>query len=185
MSNVAIFGGSFNPPHLGHVYGIATALSCADVDMVWLMPCHQHAFAKDLASFHHRLAMCNAAIAPFDPKRVAVTDIESTLEGENHTIDTLHALEQSHPEHRFSLVIGTDILTERASWKDFDTLEERYPFVLLGRQDHPTPAHVSVSPPLPNVSSTEILHRIHGNEAIGDLVPAAVAQYIQDQGLYR
>ena len=185
MSNVAIFGGSFNPPHLGHVYGISTALSSADVDMVWLMPCHQHAFAKELVPFHHRLAMCNAAIAPFDPKRVAVTDIESTFEGGNRTIDTLQALEQSYPQHRFSLVFGTDILAERDSWKDFDTLEERYAFVLLGRQDHPSPANVSTSPPLPNVSSTEILRRIHENEAIDGLVPAPVAQYIQDQGLYR
>jgi len=81
--------------------------------------------------------------------------------------------------------MGTDILAERDSWKDFDALEERYPLVLLGRQDHPSPAHVRVCPPLPNVSSTEIRCRIHGNEGIDDLVPAAVAQYIQDQGLYR
>ena len=185
MSNVAIFGGSFNPPHLAHIYGIATALNRADVDMVWLMPCHQHAFAKHLVAFRHRLAMCKAAISSFDATRVSVSDFESTLDGENRTIDTMIALEKTYPDHRFSLIIGTDILAERDQWKQFDQLVERYPLVLLGRQNHPAPANAVSSPPLPDVSSTEIRARIEANKSYDDLVPASVIRYIQEEGLYR
>jgi len=185
MANVAIYGGAFNPPHLAHVAGVDTALATPKVDSVWLMPCHEHAFAKAMVAFSTRVTMCRAMIAAFDSNRVGITEIEATLPGPNRTIDTMAALESLHPEHRFRLIVGTDIFLEQEQWKDFDVLQQRYPFVVLGRPGFEAPPGVTCSPPLPDVSSTEIRRRVREGLSVATLVPDAVAAIIENKELYR
>ncbi len=185
MANVAIYGGSFNPPHFGHVYGVATALGTPGVDQVWLMPCHTHAFAKSMAPFAIRVVMCRAMLSTFDSNQVDVTTIESELPGPNRTIDTLDALQARHPEHQFRLVIGTDIFLQKDEWKDFDRLETMYPLIVLGRQGYAPPPEFESSPPLPDVSSSEIRTRLQHGQSIDAMVPAAVTAIIAQEELYR
>ena len=185
MANIAIYGGSFNPPHFGHVYGVATVLGTPGVDQVWLMPCHTHAFAKSMAAFADRVVMCRAMLSMFASNQVDVTTIESELPAPNRTIDTLDALQEKHPEHQFRLVIGTDIFLQKDDWKDFDRLESMYPLIVLGRQGYASPPNIESSPPLPNVSSSDIRTRLQQDQSIDAMIPASVMTIIKDKELYR
>ena len=88
---VAIYGGSFDPPHLGHVLSVAWTLSAADVDAVWIIPTWKHPFDKEHgATFDQRMRMCELAFAVF--REVEVSDIERRLGGISRTLHTLDTL---------------------------------------------------------------------------------------------
>ncbi|MEO1271637.1 MAG: nicotinate (nicotinamide) nucleotide adenylyltransferase [Myxococcota bacterium] len=183
--NIAILGGSFNPPHVCHVLSATWVLSTRPVDEVWLMPVGQHAFGKGLESFAHRQPMCELAIQPIAGV-CRVTDIEHRLGGENRTIDTLQALAQEHPNHRFSLIIGADILQEAHLWKAWDRLERDYGFHVLGREGYPTPKDQDFQIILPEVSSTDIRDKLAEGDIAGceGRLSRAVLEYILQHRLY-
>ena len=104
---VALFGGSFNPPHVGHQLVALTVLETHAVDQLWMIPCFRHPFDKALAPFPDRLAMCALAMRALG-ERAQVCDIEGQLGGESRTLLTILALKKVHPEVEFHLVIGAD-----------------------------------------------------------------------------
>lgn len=179
MARVALLGGSFNPPHVAHQM-IALWLHSTDrADEVWLMPCDQHPFGKELAPFEHRVAMCELACADLQGARVS--RVEQQLGGESRTLETIQHLIGAHPGHEFSLVIGADILAERDKWHRFDVIERLVRIHVIGRAGHDPVAGV---PQLPDVSSTEVRRRLAAGEDVGALVPAAVLRHIRTRGLY-
>ncbi len=181
---VALYGGSFDPPHVGHVLAIAYVLAAEPVDQVLLMPCYQHAFAKELAPFQDRLELCRAVAALFAPGRVQVSDLEARLGGVSRTIDTVDALVSEDPEREIDLVLGTDLFAERAAWKSFDELERRCRFIVLARPGDPVPEGVAPSPPFPDVSSTDVRRRLRQGEPVAGLVPITVERLLRERGLY-
>ena len=185
MVRVALYGGSFNPPHVCHVMTCAYVLASAPVDAIWLLPVGHHPFAKnaELLPFAHRHRMCELAVELFG-SRVAVSDVESRLPGPNRTVDTVDHLRRENPGVGFSLVMGTDLFRERHLWKDFDRLERTVPFIVLEREGYPPPPGVAASPILPDVSSSEIRQRLANGTDVSTLVPAGVADYIRAHGLY-
>ena len=108
---VALFGGSFNPPHVAHQLVALYVLETAPVDALWFVPAFEHAFGKPLAAFEDRLAMCELAAAALGP-RAQVSDVERALGGRSLTLRTVRRLTELHPEHAFSLVIGSDLTGE-------------------------------------------------------------------------
>lgn len=182
---VALYGGSFNPPHVCHVMTVAYVLATAPVDEVWLVPVAHHAFAKDrsLAPYAHRHRMCELAMAPFG-ERVRTSDVELCMGGTSRTIDTVDRLRAERPELDLALVMGTDLLAERHLWKDFDRLERTAPLIVIGRDGAPTPEGYTASPSLPEVSSSDIRARIGRGALPLELLPRAVAAYIVENGLY-
>lgn len=183
--DIAILGGSFNPPHVCHTLSATWVLSTRPVDAVWLIPVGSHAFGKQLAPFEHRMQMTRLAMAPI-AQHIDVLDIEHRLGGTSRTIDTLQALDREHPEHRFSLIIGADILQEAHLWKAWDVLERDYGFHVLGREGYPSPPDQATTVTLPEVSSTDLRAKL----AAGDLrgcqghINASVLRYIAQHGLY-
>ena len=103
---VAFFGGSFDPPHVGHVLAAAYALSIG-FDQVLVCVVKSHAFAKQLSAFETRVALARLAFAPL-PGAV-VTDIEATLPQPNYTLHTLRAIQAAHPDWRLRLLAGTEV----------------------------------------------------------------------------
>ena len=184
MTRIALYGGSFNPPHLGHVQVVSYVLSTSDVDAVWLVPTFQHAFGKSLAPFDERLEMCRLALAPFAPERARVSAIERTMGGQSRTIDTVETLMAADPDARFDLVIGADILEERHLWKRFDRLEQLCRFIVIGRRGYEIPPDFAAAPPLFDVSSTQLRTALAAREPVENLLPASVAAYIRTAGLY-
>jgi len=179
--NVAFFGGSFNPPHLGHVMVVSVALSVERVDLIYVVPCCEHVFAKELAAFEHRLKMARMAFAPFGGL-VRVSDVEKGLPRPNRTVETLEHLKERNPDWTWRLLVGADIEHEKVRWHRFDRVEELARPLVVGRA---TFGDGEVGVTIPNVSSTEIRRLVAEGKDTRGLVPLAVAEYVERHGLYR
>jgi len=183
---VAIFGGSFNPPHVGHLLAATYVLACTPVDRVVVVPTYRHPFQKPLAPFDDRLAMCRHAFAGM--ANVEVSDVEKMLGGESLTVRTLEHFASVHPHWRMRLVIGADVLNELPTWTRPDRVRELAPPLPLARVGHVAPNDADTSPPvLPDVSSTTVrgLFAKAEWEQAQRLVPASVVAYARQHGLYR
>ncbi len=185
--NVALFGGSFNPPHVGHVFAATYALSVLDVEEVLVVPVFAHPFDKELTPFVHRLEMARRAFAPV--ARAAISSVEETLGAPSLTIRTLEHLRAAHPDWRMSLVVGSDVLSEASRWVGWDQIERYARLVVLGRESAPHPDAPKAV--WPDISSTRIraLLRQRGadpraDEELARSVPRRVLEYIDAHGLY-
>jgi nicotinate-nucleotide adenylyltransferase len=180
---VAVFGGSFNPPHVAHVLAAVYVLSTQPVDEVLVVPVYRHPFAKDLAPFADRLAMCRLAFEWIP--HVIVSAVEEELGGESLTLRTLEHLCAAHPDWSLRLLIGSDLLADLPKWHRFDRIEAIAPPLIIGRQG--ADAASAPEPFVPQVSSTEIREALGtGNAgAVRDLVPSRVLAYVAAHGLYR
>lgn len=181
---VGLFGGSFNPPHVGHVLAVTYALSVGLVDRVLVVPVFEHALGKWLAPFEHRLALCRLAFGWLP--RVEVSGIEQRLGAPSRTLHTIAALEAEHPDWSLRLLVGSDITGEIEKWHAFPEIERRAPPLILPRAGASATASV-----LPEVSSTEVrtlLARMRPGDSVppelAALVPRAVLDYVIEQGLY-
>jgi nicotinate-nucleotide adenylyltransferase len=183
---LAILGGSFDPPHVGHVFLAAYALSVAGVERVLVAPTFEHAFGKPLRDFDHRMHMCELAFLPL--RDVEVLELERELGGVSRTLRLLTALEARYPDHQLRLLVGADILLEAARWQSFDEICRRAPLLVAGRGGYTRPpsaesAHALL---LPEVSSSEIRRAIAGgDQAIEGWLPKRVRVYIKEHALYR
>lgn len=177
---VAVYGGSFNPPHVGHAM-VAGWLRWVDlVDEVWLVPAYQHAFDKRLAPFERRVRWCEALAAAVGPW-VRVEPIEASLPTPSYTIDTLDALAARHPGVTLRMVVGTDVLPALPQWKRWDRIAAAYDPIVVARGGYPAPPDLG-SPAFPDVSSTDVRELIAAGASIGALVPAGVAADLAAHG---
>jgi len=129
---VALFGGSFDPPHIGHQLACLYVLETFPIDELWLVPVFRHAFDKRLTSYRHRLAMCELLAQSLSP-RVRISQVEEELGGPSYTLHMVRRLREKHPGVEFSLVIGSDLLKERERWYGWRELSSMLPFLVLQR----------------------------------------------------
>ena len=119
MSEVlAIYGGSFDPPHLAHTLVCAYVLSAERVSRLLVVPTAQHAFDKQLSAFEHRVRMCELALRRL--RDVEVCTIEAELPGPSRTLHTLEELQRRNPAAQLRLVLGSDLLGETHTWHRFE-----------------------------------------------------------------
>ncbi len=179
---IALLGGSFNPPHVAHLMAAWWVLETQGVSEVWLLPAYEHPFGKALAPFDDRVRMCE--LAARGVRGVRVCAAEGELAGDplvGKTARTLEHLRARHPRLRFALVVGADVLPDTPKWYRWDRVRELARVIVVGRQGYaggPEPA-------LPMVSSTEIRERIARGEDVSALVPRRVLEYVREKGLYR
>ena len=178
---VALFGGSFNPPHVGHLLAATYVRATQGVDQVWWVPAANHPFGKPLTAFEHRLAMCRA-IAADTSGWLKVSPVEQELGGEGRTVDMLEHLTAAHPGVAFTFVIGSDILKDLPHWKNVERIRELATLLVLHRAGHPAPG--AVGPPLVEVSSTGIREKLARGEDVSDLVPRRALEYALANGIY-
>jgi nicotinate-nucleotide adenylyltransferase len=177
---VAIFGGSFNPPHVAHQLAMTCVLATARprVDELWMVPTFKHPFDKQLAPFDDRVRMCELAARPFGAVRVS--RVEEELGGESFTLHTIKALRARHPEAELALVIGADLVAERERWHGWRELEALVPFIVVGREGQVDAGGLK----LPAVSSTLVRERLARGDSVEGLVAAEVIDYITTKKLY-
>jgi nicotinate-nucleotide adenylyltransferase len=182
MTRVAIFGGSFNPPHIAHVLACALVRSIEDVDRLLVVPAYKHPFAKSLAPFADRATMCELAMT-WMPE-VEVSRVEEELGGESRTLRTLETLASAHPGWKLRLVIGADIVADAPRWFGFDAIAKLAPPIVLERAGFDAPGAGPAL--LPEVSSTKVRDAIaRGAWAeVAKLVPRRVLEHVRARGLY-
>jgi nicotinate-nucleotide adenylyltransferase len=184
LIRLGIFGGSFDPPHLGHVLGCLWALCSGEIDRVVMIPVGRHAFGKESgAGFEDRLEMCRLATQHLGGF-VEVSDLEGRRDGTSYTIETLEALRKERPQAQLRLIVGSDVASEVNLWRSADQVLEIAPLLELPRpgkndlfSDRPEA--------LPNISSTFVREVLRHHGDLGYLIPAVVKDYVLKKKLYR
>ena len=115
--SVAIYGGSFDPPHIAHVLAAVYALKVGGFEEILVVPVFEHAFQKQLTPFQHRLRLCELAFEGL--AGVVVSSLEQELPTPSRTLNTLERLQVLHPDWAMRLLVGSDVLTETAKWHAF------------------------------------------------------------------
>jgi nicotinate-nucleotide adenylyltransferase len=187
---IALFGGSFNPPHVAHQLVSLYVLETQPVDELWLVPTYVHPLAKQLVSYDHRVAMCELAAAPLGD-RVQVSRIEQELAQRpgfvaSRTLDLVEHLVAEG--HQVRLVVGTDILAETGKWYRWDDVVRIAPLIVVDREGHGAPSGSLVTGvTMPAISSTQIRDALAAGqvEALTGLLPRHVLRYIAEHELYR
>ena len=189
--HVALYGGSFNPPHVCHVLVATWVLCRGDVHEMRLIPVHNHAFGKALAPFDARCQMLRLAFSHLGPA-VTVSRIEEELgHATSYTIDTVQALLEMEPDiGKLSFVCGADVYAQRRRWKRWETLETLLDFIVIGRQGAPALSDDEGEPiiprvTLPDMSSSALRAAIASGKRLPGWLPTAVEAFIEKEGLYR
>ncbi|MDP8244635.1 MAG: nicotinate-nucleotide adenylyltransferase [Candidatus Hinthialibacter antarcticus] len=192
---VGVYGGGFDPVHNAHLLLAKTAVDALGLDRVLFVPSAGQAHYKkisNLASGEHRLAMLKLALA--GESAFEASDIEIQQDSFCYTIDTLRKLRSDNPETDYILLIGGDWKQKLHSWKEGDQIPREFAVALFSRPgfdvetnltpSEPTERIYTVKMPLLDISSSNIRERLSKGEPIHGLVPDAIAEYIQVNGLY-
>ena len=179
MTTIGVFGGSFDPPHAGHVLFVAYALAVAPIDRVLVVPTFRHPFGKPMAPFEDRVAMAELAFAAM--RDVSVSRIEEELGGESYTIRTIEALRTQTPDASLRLLIGADVLASTPRWREFDRIASMAPPFVVGRSGA---GPLEDAPELPAISSSTVRARYAAGEPVDRLVPRSVDAYVRAHRLY-
>lgn len=195
--NISVFGGAFDPPHLGHQTVVSNLLETDLADEVWYLPVKTHHFEKNMVSAEHRLEMLklvtahesNKSVIDYRLSNIKIEDYELHQDGINYTYDTLVALSQKYPEHIFSFVIGSDNLAGFHRWLENRPKLVDFPFFVYPRAGYPfEPMYENMTPltnmPEITVSSTQIRAAIKNRESLKGLVIEEVEEYIKTHNLY-
>lgn len=182
--NIALLGGAFNPPHIGHLLIAQQVLDFTDTDEVWFLPNYGQHPPKPVAHFNHRVAMTK--MLTLSQSRLSTLEIDHKLDGQ--TINLLPYLPQ---EHDFSFIIGSDQLALFHLWGQWQKLLKILPFWVFPRYGYPNePLYENmrvVNHELligSNISSTKIRERVKRGLSIDQFVPQGVEEYIKKHGLY-
>ena len=198
LRSLGILGGTFNPPHLGHLAIARNARDELGLDRVLLMPAHSiaHKHAGIDPGAEHRLRMCRLLVEhASDASGLSVCALEVERGGSTYTVDTLEQLHNRHPHARLALIMGADTARTLPSWREPARLLALADLALVRRtgvsdqavlQSVPRPESVRfLDMPLLEVSSTAVRELLARGEQVDELVGGAVAGYIAEHGLYR
>lgn len=187
---IGIFGGSFNPVHIGHMMLASYLTQWGYVDEVWLTlsPLNPLKDAAELLPDIKRLAMLSIAAKGADA--IDICDIELSMPKPSYTIDTLRVLAERYPEYRFKLIIGSDNWQIFDRWRSAQQILDDYGVLVYLRPGYPVDKrHIDgmevVDAPMAHVSSTFIRQAIAKGRNMNYFLPAGVYKYILDNKLYR
>lgn len=177
-----VFGGTFDPVHMGHLVIAEAAAEAYALDRVLFVPCARppHKSADGLAPAEDRLEMVRMAIEA-NP-RFEVCDIEVRRGGVSYTVETLEALHQGDPDAELWLILGADMAATMPSWRSIERVRELARPCVASREGY---EGGGFRPPTIGISSSDIRGRIASGRSIRYLVPDPVRRYIEDRGLYR
>lgn len=202
MARIGIFGGTFDPIHLGHLILAEQCREQGALDEVWFVPAARppHKLDRTLTRFEQRVEMIALAIA--GQRTFRIEELEKERAGPSYTADTLDELHRLHPEHEFWLLIGSDTVADLPTWHAPLRVVELAGLLVAGRPGHEVPSaeHVrgmlrlpeeatlryrAVESPLVDISSRDLRRRARDSRSLRYMVPRAVECYIAEKGLYR
>lgn len=185
---VGIMGGTFNPPHLGHLVIAESVGSQLGLDKILFIPdaTPPHQTPKTAIAAKHRVAMVQRAIT--GNEHFALETAEVKRGGISYSYDTMMTLKQQHPDTDYYFIIGADMVADLPNWHRIDELTKIVQFVGVKRPGYSVQSRYPilwVDAPLMAISSTMIRRRVQMGCSIRYLVPDAVIDYIEKEGLYR
>lgn len=190
--NIAIYSGSFNPIHTGHLKLAEYLTDHQLVDEVWFVvsPCNPLKEKAELIDEYFRLDMVMLAIK--GNNKLKASDVEFTMSVPSYTIDTLRRLKTLFPEHHFTLLIGSDNALVFHQWKDSSQLLAEFPVLVYPRKGYDFSTVKEIYPtmklldtPYYNISSTEIRKNVLEMKDTEQWLHPMVTNYIQENKLYR
>jgi nicotinate-nucleotide adenylyltransferase len=194
---IGVFGGTFNPPHLGHLVCAQEAYVQLGLDRVMLIPVFAppHKTLEDDPGPEHRLELCRLAVG--GDERFIVSALETSRPGPSYTVDTLQELHAKEPDNELFLILGGDVAAGLPSWRAPEVVVALATPAVANRRGTPRARAVAGLSELPGaagarffsmpwigVSSTMIRRRVKAGQPIRYLVPDAVAAYIEAKGMY-
>jgi nicotinate-nucleotide adenylyltransferase len=207
---LGIFGGTFDPPHVGHLLAASDAIEHLGLDRLVFIPAAVQPLkaGRDTAAGRDRLAMVRLTVG--SDTRLETDPVELDREGLSYTVDTLREYARRYPSAERYFLVGADVLATFAQWREPQTILELATLAVLTRRPDADDARVSEAVPgrhgsavtgtlgealargstfVPtrriDVSSTEIRDRVRTGRSIHGFVTDAVAEYIGSHGLYR
>jgi nicotinate-nucleotide adenylyltransferase len=187
---IGLYFGSFNPIHHGHLIIANYTLQHTDLDQIWLVITPQNPFkpSKGLLNEYHRLHLAKLALE--GETQLRGVDIEFRLPKPSYTIDTLVYLEEKHPHHQFSILMGSDSFQNLDKWKNAPVIMDRYMIYVYERPGFPIRTDLPVKyqalqAPLLQISATRIREMIQRSKSIRYLVPDSVKEEIERNHYYR
>ncbi len=195
MKKVGIFGGTFDPIHIGHMIAADQALFYADLDEIWFMPAQipPHKRNSNITHAIHRLEMLKRVVKLDNRYKLCTIELERS--GPSYTLDTMKELQKKFHEYSFSFIIGGDMIEYLPKWYGIEELVQLVQFIGLKRPGfHHFPKNdegelvykfVKMIPmPQLEVSSSLIREWIKNGRSIRYIVDDSVEEYIKEQRLY-
>ena len=184
---VGILGGTFNPPHIGHLIIAQQAGEQLGLDKVMFMPDAKppHVDEKPSIAGKHREEMVRRAIANnplFD-----IETIELERGGKSYTVDTMRELSEKNPDTDYYFIIGADMANYLPKWREIEELVELVQFVGVSRPGYPKTSEypiIWVDSPEVAISSTKIREMVKTGQSLRYILPEDVITYIEEEGLY-
>ena len=190
LQSIAVFGGSFDPVHNGHVMIARSALAELELDRLIVMPAAQSPFKPDqtLAPAAARMEMLRAAFSG-EPE-IEISSWELDRGGVSYSIETLRALAAEHPEAQLFYLIGADHVATLPQWREADALAAAATFVVVPRPGAPEEAfpqpfsgrYLQGKPMA--ISASEIRERLRAGRSVANFVPPPVAQLLNSMQIY-
>jgi nicotinate-nucleotide adenylyltransferase len=195
---IGLLGGTFNPPHLGHLVCAQEAHFQLGLDRVVFMPVFQppHKEVESDPGVEHRVALCELAFA--DDSRFEVSRLEADTPGRSFTVDTLKRLHESNPDDDLTFIVGGDMAYALPTWYEPEAVLS---LATLGVAEREGVGRADITEhlaglagadrirffdmPRLDISSSLIRRRVAAGHPLRYLVPDAVASYIDSEGLYR
>lgn len=186
MSKIGILGGTFDPPHIGHLIIAEEARLALDLTEVWFIPSNEqpHKTSARTSSLD-RFKMVECAID--SNSKFKVNDIELERQGPSYTIDTIRQLNEQHSDKRFYFIIGADMVEYLPHWKSIDELVRLVNFVGVNRPGYSVVTKypiLTINIPDIHLSSTLIRERLMAGQPCRYLIPDCVYTYIKEHKLY-
>ena len=197
---IGIYGGTFSPPHIGHVGAAKEFVRALELDKLLVIPTFipPHKTESERIAPKARAQMCEIA---FGELGAEISDIEISRGGKSYTVDTLHALREKYPDDEFFLLCGTDMILTFDGWYRFEDILSEATLVYVRRENDPDTERAigekislfkeqfgarirHITPRTVELSSSEIRARIKKREDVSHLLPEGIAEFIKDNKLY-
>ncbi|MGB1583025.1 MAG: nicotinate-nucleotide adenylyltransferase [Solirubrobacterales bacterium] len=196
---IGLLGGTFSPPHHGHVICAQEARIQLELDAVWMVPVgdppHRTLDPSDHPPAELRLSMCRLAV--IGQPGLDVCSVELDRAGTSYTVDTLDELVKKDSDNEFTLIVGADQAMAFGNWREPDRIGQLAEVAVAARVDHDRDQAMSeviratggkqprsIEMPRIDISSSLIRERIYGGNTVSHLGPAGIAEMIEEQKLY-
>lgn len=189
MKKIGLLGGTFDPPHNGHLIIANEVLTQCQLNEIWFIPAYvpPHKQKMNVTKLEHRVNMVKLAIESHPSFRLSTIEIKR--KGPSYTYDTIKSLKVKYPDVLFYFIIGTDMVQDLPNWKKIDELIKMTTFIGVDRPGFSFKskyAHVieTVEAPLIDISSTFLRQRFQNKQSTRYYLPDNVRQYIKENHLY-